>query len=126
MTPDAQRGATDPGAPYLFIASMDVSAEKEALFNEVYDQEHAPNLAAVPGVLDVERYESTELTLSIGGTLQRFELHRPKYHAIFALTSPDVLVSDAWGRAIETGRWPDDVRPHTFNRQHRLCRRRGL
>jgi hypothetical protein len=125
MTAEPQHGHVDAGAPYLFIASMDVAPEKEALFNEVYDEEHAPSLSAVPGVLDIARYESTELILSIGGTLQRFELARPKYHAMFALNSPDVLVSDAWSRAIEDGRWPDEVRPFTFNRQHRLCRRRG-
>ena len=27
---------------YLFIVSMDVEPEKEALFNEVYDEEHVP------------------------------------------------------------------------------------
>ena len=27
---------------YLFIVSMDVAKEKEALFNEVYDKEHVP------------------------------------------------------------------------------------
>ena len=33
-----------PGkAKYLFIASMDVEPEKEALFNEVYDTEHVRN-----------------------------------------------------------------------------------
>src|SRR5579862_9663740 len=120
MTSEPQNGPAATDAPYLFIASMDVTPEKDALFNEVYDAEHAPNLAAVPGVLDVARYESSELTLSIGGTLQHFELHPPRYHAIFALASPDVLVSDAWSQAIETGRWPDAVRPFTFNRQHRL------
>ena len=35
---------------YLFVASMDVDANKEALFNEVYDTEHVPNLLKVPGV----------------------------------------------------------------------------
>ena len=29
---------------YLFIVSMDVSPEKEDLFNEVYDTEHVPYL----------------------------------------------------------------------------------
>ena len=37
------------GAKYVFMVSMDVAAEKEALFNEVYDREHIPNLLAVPG-----------------------------------------------------------------------------
>ncbi|MCH7796137.1 MAG: hypothetical protein IH900_13510, partial [Proteobacteria bacterium] len=40
---------------YLFIASMDVEPDKEALFNEVYDTEHVPNLLKVPGVLSVTR-----------------------------------------------------------------------
>jgi hypothetical protein len=33
---------------YLFIVSMDVAKEKEALFNEVYDKEHVPLLSKVP------------------------------------------------------------------------------
>ena len=32
---------------YLFFASMDVAAEHEALFNEVYDTEHVPFLLKV-------------------------------------------------------------------------------
>ena len=36
---------------YLFIVSMDVTKEKEALFNEVYDTEHVPLLLKVPGVI---------------------------------------------------------------------------
>jgi hypothetical protein len=35
---------------YIFVASMDVDPDKEALFNEVYDIEHIPNLLKVPGV----------------------------------------------------------------------------
>ena len=40
---------------YLFTASMDVTPDKEALFDEVYDQEHVPNLLKVPGVISVTR-----------------------------------------------------------------------
>jgi len=42
---------------YLFVASMDVDPEKEALFHEVYDTEHIPNLLKVPGVHAVARLE---------------------------------------------------------------------
>ena len=35
---------------YLFVVNMDVDADKEAIFNEVYDTEHIPNLLKVPGV----------------------------------------------------------------------------
>ena len=40
---------------YLFIVAMDVTAEKEALFNEVYDTEHVPLLLKVPGVDETTR-----------------------------------------------------------------------
>jgi len=42
---------------YLFVASMDVDPDKEALFHEVYDTEHVPNLLKVPGVHAVTRLE---------------------------------------------------------------------
>jgi hypothetical protein len=33
-----------------------------------------------------------------------------------------VLTSDAWAKAVEKGRWPAQVRPHTRNRRHTLRR----
>ena len=33
---------------YLFVVSMDVDADKEMLFNEIYDTEHIPNLLKYP------------------------------------------------------------------------------
>jgi hypothetical protein len=57
-------------ARYLFIASMDVDADREALFNEVYDTEHIPMLLKVPGVLSARRYSVEPLSMLIGG--QRF------------------------------------------------------
>ena len=41
---------------YLFVVTMDVDPDKEALFNEVYDTEHVPNLLKVPGVHAVGAY----------------------------------------------------------------------
>ena len=50
-----------------FVASMDVDPDKEALFNEVYDTEHVPNLLKVPGVHAVARMEGEPFAISIGG-----------------------------------------------------------
>ena len=106
---------------YLFTASMDVAPEKEALFNEVYDKEHVPSLLKVPGVLSVTRLKRQPLTLSIGGKRQTIESKgEPAYAAIYEIESPDVLVSKEWGEAVESGRWPGEVRPHTTNRRHTL------
>ena len=54
-----------PKTKYLFTAAMDVDPDKEALFNEVYDTEHIPELLKVPGVLAVYRYTLAPLKLSI-------------------------------------------------------------
>ncbi len=111
-----------PGkAKYLFIASMDVEPEKEALFNEVYDTEHIPELLKVPGVLSVRRAVTVPLTMSIGGEKKTLVAEgEPRYSAYYELESADVLVSDAWAKAVEAGRWPSEVRPYTRNRRHVL------
>jgi hypothetical protein len=31
-----------------------------------------------------------------------------------------VLISPAWAKAVEDGRWPGEVRPFTHNRRHAL------
>jgi hypothetical protein len=106
---------------YLFTASMDVEPEKEALFNEVYDREHIPNLLEVPGVISVTRLTLEPLTISLGGEERRVVVEgEPKHTAIYEIESPDVLLSKEWAEAVEAGRWPDQVRPHTSNRRHIL------
>lgn len=113
-----------PGkAKYLMIASMDIDPEHEALFNDVYDKEHVPNLSKVPGVLGITRYKREELTMNIGGERKTIRIeNEPAYTAIYELESPDVLTSAAWDKAVEDGRWPSQVRPHTKNRRHVLLK----
>ena len=108
-------------AKYLFIDSMDVDADKEALFNEVYDTEHIPALLKVPGVLSVSRGVREPLTMSIGGEKKTIVAEgEPRYSAYYELASAEVLISEAWARAVEAGRWPSQVRPFTRNRRHVL------
>ncbi len=109
---------------YLFLASMDVDPDHEAEFNEVYDSEHVPLLRDVPGVVSVARFQAQELTLLIGGERRTVQIEgEPRYTALYEIASPEVLVSPAWGEAIERGRWPGRVRPHTTNRRHVLLER---
>ena len=106
---------------YVFTASMDVDPAKEALFNEVYDTEHIPELLKVPGVLAVTRMTLAPLKMSIGGELKTIVVEgEPKYSALYELESAEVLTSAAWATAVEKGRWPAQVRPHTRNRRHTL------
>jgi hypothetical protein len=111
---------------YLFSAAMDVEPAKDALFNEVYDQEHVPLIKTVPGVIAATRFKRQELTMIIGGERKTmvFE-NEPAYQALYELESPEVLTSEAWAKVVDAGRWPGDVRPFTKNRRHVLYRRIG-
>jgi hypothetical protein len=57
---------------------MDVDADKEALFNEVYGTEHLPTLLKVPGVRAVTRMQGEPLAVSIGGAEQQVAHDGPR------------------------------------------------
>ena len=109
-------------AKYLFIVSMDVDPEHEALFNEVYDREHIPNLLRVPGVRAVSRLKGEPFDVAIGGEVKRMDAPGPAYTALYEIDGPEVLTSPEWSAAVERGRWPAEVRPHTMSRRHALMR----
>jgi hypothetical protein len=90
---------------------MDVQHDKEALFNEVYDTEHLPELGRLPGVHQISRYRTTVS-------------HEPRYMVIYEIDHPDLPASPAWKAAADKGRWAPEVRPYTLNRErHRaVCR----
>jgi hypothetical protein len=106
---------------YLFTVTMDIDQNKEAIFNNVYDEEHIPNLLSVPGVLSVNRYISRRFTLLIDGQRKDIKPSRePKYMALYELEHPEVLSSSKWEEEVEKGRWAIDIRPYTYNRHHIL------
>jgi hypothetical protein len=87
----------------LYLVRMDVAHDHEATFNEIYDTEHVPALASVPGVYRASRYRNSSPT-------------DPRYLAAYEIDAPTVIESAAWKAAGELGRWSSDVRPHTMNR----------
>ncbi|MGH7416842.1 MAG: hypothetical protein ACREKB_03595 [Candidatus Rokuibacteriota bacterium] len=108
----------------LYLVRMDVAHDHETTFNEVYDTEHVPLLLKVPGVVAVSRMKTEPAAFNLGGARKVLDGGgEPNYVAIYEIESPDVLVTEAWAKAVEQGRWPAQVRPHTRNRQHTLYRR---
>jgi len=104
---------------YIFVVSMDVAKDKEALFNEVYDTEHVPLLKKVPGVRGVTRLKTEPAAFNIGGERKALDgAGQASYVAIYEIDSPAVLLSKEWAEAGEKGRWPKEVRPFTTNRRH--------
>jgi len=111
-----------PKTRYVFTASLDVEPEKEALFNELYDTEHVPYLLGVPGVLAVTRVVTeADAAMRIDGQKKPLIAEgEPKYSAIYELESAQVLLSDAWAKAVDAGRWPEEIRPYIRTRRHTL------
>jgi hypothetical protein len=106
-------------AKYVFIVSMDVAPEKEALFNDIYDNEHVPYLLKVPGVHGATRLKIEPASVNIGGETKSLTGDgAPRYMAIYEIDSPAILMSAAWAEAGEKGRWAAEVRPYTSNRHH--------
>jgi hypothetical protein len=91
----------------LLLNAMNIAPELEAEFNEWYDKEHIPALAAVPGVLTARRFR---------GTGNR------KYVALYHLETPDVVESDAWKTARQSD-WTSRLQPQ-FRDHLRLVLRR--
>ena len=108
---------------YLFMASMDVESNKQQVFDDVYDTEHVPYLAEVPGVISIARFQTEPLRLAIGGEIKNIVVeNQAKHTAIYEIESPEVLVSKEWIDAVERGSWSNEVRPFTMNRRHILLR----
>jgi hypothetical protein len=99
-----------PDAGGLLLNAMNVAPEVEAEFNEWYDKEHIPALAAVPGVLCARRFR--------GSSGNR------KYVALYHLASPEVQESAEWKQA-RVSDWTTRLQPH-FRDHLRLVLRRYL
>ena len=84
-------------AAALLLIAMNAAPDREHEFNEWYNTEHLPALAAVPGVLCARRYRGS-------GATQR-------YAAIYHFAAPDVPNSAAWKSAGGTP-WTERMRPH--------------
>jgi len=97
-----------PRAGGLLLNAMNIATELEAEFNEWYDKEHIPALAAVPGVLGARRFRGTS--------------GNRKYVALYHLTDPSVVESTEWKTARQSD-WTSRLQPH-FRDHLRLVLRR--
>lgn len=105
QTLPGNQAAPATGAAAMLFFAMNVAPEAEADFNDWYNQEHVPALAAVPGCL----------------TARRFRIHHAvsegnhRYLALYHLASPEVCSSGPWKKAVETP-WTQRIRPQTRDR----------
>src|SRR5437870_6983740 len=106
ILPGNQLPPADAGG--FLLNAMNVVPEHEAEFNEWYDKEHIPALAAVPGVLCARRFRAT-------GANRR-------YVALYHLEGPEVQATAAWKSAADSD-WTRRMRPHFRDHLRLVCRR---
>jgi hypothetical protein len=105
ILPGDQLPPADAGG--LLLNAMNIASELEAEFNEWYDKEHIPALAAVPGVVAARRFRG-------GGNR--------KYVALYHLATPDVVESAEWKQARQSD-WTSRLQPHFQDHLRLVCRR---
>jgi len=96
------------GAQGFLLNAMNVAPEHEAEFNDWYDTEHVPALAAVPGVLCARRFRATSANR--------------RYVALYHLASPEVQATPAWKSAADT-EWTRKLRPHFRDHLRLVCKK---
>src|SRR5436309_6316446 len=101
-------GLPPDNAGGFLVNSMNVEPAAEAEFNEWYNTEHIPALAAVPGVLCARRFRATSANR--------------RYVALYHLVSPEVQATEAWKKAAYT-EWTRKLRPHFRDHLRPVCKK---
>jgi hypothetical protein len=106
ILPGDQLPPADAGG--LLLNAMNIAPELEAEFNEWYDKEHIPALAAVPGVLCARRFRGCS--------------GNRKYVALYHLATPTVVESAEWKQARQSD-WTSRLQPQFRDHLRLVCRR---
>jgi hypothetical protein len=96
--------------PYVFWVMMDVEPHREALFNQLYDEEHVPLLLKLPGCVNVARFRTDAPGV-------------PRYLAAYEVERTDLPMSKVWNDTSDIGRWKPEVRPYTYNKRYIVSER---
>lgn len=89
---------------YMWLVQLDIPEELDDEFNRIYNDEHVPFIAKVPGVLGVQRY-----------VLERPNPGVQRYATVYRVDSPDLPQTPEWKAASAQGEWASKIRPHTSN-----------
>ncbi len=106
ILPGEQLPPTDAGG--LLLNAMNIAPGLETEFNEWYDKEHIPALAAVPGVLCARRFRGSSGNRA--------------YVALYHLAAPGVVDSPEWKQARQSD-WTSRLQPHFRDHLRLVCRR---
>ena len=110
-----------PGEPFSGY-SEEVKREKyQEVHKPIAEKYGVPIRVAGPDYRTTNAHIATYYARDMGRFKEfRNRVYKARWVEDLDLESPDVLVSREWADAVEAGRWPGEVRPHTSNRRHVL------
>ena len=96
-------------APFCMMITFEIAPEDEAEFNDIYDNDHVPNILKLEGVLEVIRFR--DAAPSEKGWLV--------YSALYFLARENLHQTPEWKALSELGRWAPVIRPKVKSRARR-------
>jgi len=103
QTPDAR------SAPFCMTITFEIAPEDETEFNDIYDNDHVPNILKLAGVREVIRFR--DAAPNEKGFLV--------YSAIYFLAQENLHLTPEWTALSELGRWAPVIRPKVKSRTRR-------
>src|SRR3982074_2845204 len=82
----AARNTKAGAAPYAMFITFEIAPEDEAEFNDIYDNDHLPNIMKLDGVTEVIRFRDT------GPNEKGFLV----YSAIYFMTKENLHLTEEW------------------------------
>jgi hypothetical protein len=96
-------------APYCMMITFEIAPADEAEFNDIYDNDHIPNILKLPGVLEIIRFR--DAAPNEKGLLV--------YSALYLLARENLHQTPEWSALSELGRWAPVIRPKVKSRARR-------
>ena len=91
------------------MITFEIAPEDESEFNDIYDNDHIPNILKLKGVVEVIRFKDS--TPNEKGLLV--------YSALYLLAQENLHQSPEWRELSDLGRWAPVMRPKLKSRARR-------
>jgi hypothetical protein len=96
-------------APFCMMITFEIAPEDEAEFNDIYDNDHIPNILKLKGVIEVIRFK--DAVPNEKGLLV--------YSALYILAQENLHQTAEWKAVSDLGRWAPVIRPKVKSRARR-------
>jgi hypothetical protein len=96
-------------APFCMMITFEIAPEDESEFNDIYDNDHIPNILKLKGVIEVIRFK--DAAPNEKGLLV--------YSALYVLAQENLHQTPEWRELSDLGRWAPVMRPKVKSRTRR-------